>query len=221
MTFHPTRTATRLLAWSSLWLAALPGAHAGEAYVNVGFPGVMAGYAQAVTDMVTLRGDFATMGSRGQDGVEEGIEYKGTFKANRVGLFADYFPLGNSFRLTGGVTFNNVKIDLKSNFQTGTVDIGGTPVPVSNTDYFNVQVKFPKTTPYLGIGWGHLDQAPGWGLVADLGVSIGKAKVSIDTNLKDKGVTQEEIDRETQEIRDGVGKLRVLPQASLGVSYRY
>ena len=215
MTLHPMRPATALLALSGLWLAALPAAHAGEAYVNVGFPGVMAGYAQAVTDLVTLRGDFATMGSRGQDGVEEGIEYKGTFKANRVGLFADYFPLGNSFRLTGGVTFNNVKIDLKSNFQGGTVDIGGTPVTVSNTDYFNVEVKFPKTTPYLGIGWGHLDQ------VADLGVSIGKAKVSIDTNLKDKGVTQADIDRETQELRDGVGKLRVLPQASLGVSYRY
>ena len=83
MTLHPMRPATALLALSGLWLAALPAAHAGEAYVNVGFPGVMAGYAQAVTDLVTLRGDFATMGSRGQDGVEEGIEYKGTFKAGK------------------------------------------------------------------------------------------------------------------------------------------
>jgi hypothetical protein len=55
-------------------------------------------------------------------------------------------------------------------------------------------------------------------------VSIGRAKVTIDTNVIQRSggvITQADVDRETQELKDGVGKIRVLPQATLGVSYRY
>lgn len=225
MTHLPARPHTRPLM-AALVLVALSGASvqalAGQAYANAGFPGLMVGYAQAVNDLVTLRADYATLGSQSKNGVQEGIEYKGKAKISRVGLFADYFPLGNSFRLTGGLTLNDVKVNLRSNFQTGTtVNVGGTNVPVTSSDYFNVEVKFPKVTPYVGVGWGLQDQAPGWGFVGDLGVSVGKAKVAVDTNVKDKGVSQADIDRETQELRDGVGKVRVLPQLTVGVSYRY
>ena len=208
-----------LLACAAL---AAPAAHAGSAYAQAGLPGVGLGYAQALNEVVTLRGDFSTLGSHSKNGTQEGINYNGKVNVSRLGLFADYFPLGNGFRLTGGATVNDVSVKLRSNITAGTnVTVGNATVTANGTEYFNTDIKFPKVTPYIGIGWGHLDKEPGWGFVGDVGVSFGRAKVSIDTNISQRGVSQADIDRETQEVKDGVGKIRVLPQATLGVSYRY
>ena len=58
----------------------------------------------------------------------------------------------------------------------------------------------------------------------DLGVSIGKAKVTVDQNLVENHpglISQADVDAETRQLKDDVGKLRVLPHLALGMSYRY
>ena len=102
-----------------------------------------------------------------------------------------------------------------------TVNVGGTNYVATGNEYLNADVKIPKVTPYVGIGWGHHRREPGWGFLADLGVSIGKAKLDVDTNLASYGVSQADIDREVEDLKDDVGKVRVVPQLSLGVSYRF
>jgi len=221
-TRHP-RLVTGLLLSAACLMA--PAAHAGSAYAQVGIPGIGIGYAQALNEVVTLRGDFSTLGSHTKNGSQEGINYEGKVKVSRWGLFADYFPLGNGFRVTGGATVNDMSVKLRSNVLAGTpLSIGNATVTADGTERFNADIKFPKVTPYIGIGWGHMDKEPGWGFVGDVGVSIGRAKVTIDTNVIQRSggaITQADVDRETQELKDGVGKIRVLPQATLGVSYRY
>jgi len=221
-TRHPRLVTGLLLSAACL---ASPAAHAGSAYAQVGIPGIGIGYAQALNDVVTLRGDFSTLGSHTKNGSQEGINYEGKVKVSRWGLFADYFPLGNGFRVTGGATVNDMSVKLRSNVLAGTpLSIGNATVTADGTERFNADIKFPKVTPYIGIGWGHMDKEPGWGFVGDVGVSIGRAKVTIDTNVIQRSggaITQADVDRETQELKDGVGKIRVLPQATLGVSYRY
>lgn len=104
------------------------------------------------------------------------------------------------------------------------VEIGDQTITTNGSEYLNVQVKMPTVMPYVGIGWGHQAREAGWGFVADLGVSVGKAKVSYDTNLIEKSggvVSQQDIDKEISELRDGVAKVRFLPQVTLGVSYRF
>ena len=195
-------------------------AHAGEVYGGVGLPGVMLGYAHAISPSVTLRGDFATLGSHDKDFEEEGIDYKGKIKMHRVGVFADWFVAGG-FRLTGGVTFNNMRADLSAKGNGQNVTIGGQPVTLTAADRFDVTIKFPKTTPYLGIGYGH-QMGTGLGFVFDLGVSIGKAKLSETHSGPNMGlVPQSNIDAEMAELRDGVGKIRAIPQLSIGVNYKF
>jgi hypothetical protein len=194
---------------------------AGEAYAGIGLPGIFAGYAEPLNEQWTVRADYATLGSRSQDGSEDGINYKGSVKVGRLGVFADYFPGLGGFRVTGGLTFNQVKISLNSNFTGTQVDVGGKSFTAQGGDYFNAQIKLPSVTPFLGIGYGH-HASKGWGFHADLGASLGRAKLSIDTNLVGRyGVEQADVDRETQELRDGVGKVRFLPQVSIGVNYAF
>ncbi|WP_338439226.1 hypothetical protein [uncultured Aquabacterium sp.] len=210
-----------LLIISTIFCAS---AQAGEIYGGVGLPGVFLGYAHGLTSDVSVRADYATLGQRTKNSSEDGIDYKGKLKIGRLGVFADYFPLGNGFRLTGGLTFNQIKFNLNANPNAGTVQsIGDTNVTLSSNDYFNVTVKFPTVTPFLGVGYGHKPQSgTGLGFHADLGASIGRAKLSVDTNLVSKGlVTQADVDKELADLRGGVGKVRFVPQISFGVSYAF
>lgn len=210
---------------SSLVFAALAASagtpHAAEVYGGIGLPGAMIGFAQPVSDTVTLRGDFATLGSHDKDYDEDGIKYKGHLKTDRLGLFADWFPFNGGFRLTGGLTFNSWKLDLNAQGNGSTITIGNNTYALSANDRFDVTVEFPKTTPYLGIGYGHQKES-GLGFLFDLGVSIGKAKLSESHSGPNLGsASQADIDKELAELRDGVGKVKVLPQLSIGLNYRF
>lgn len=205
-----------------LGLAAMS-SQAQEVYGGLGLPGAMLGYAHHLSPSITLRGDIATLGTRSADGTEEGITYKGTLSTRRIGVFADWFAFGGGFRLTGGFTSNKVGVELQAQpAANGTIDIGGTSYPFGPNDGLDVSVKFPSSTPYFGIGYGH-QQGKGLGFVMDLGASLGKAKVTAAARgaLASQPQFQANLDSELAQLRDGVGKIRFLPQLSVALSYKF
>lgn len=210
----------------ALMLGALPAASvAGESYVKLGLPGVVVGYAHSVNDHMGLRVDAGTTGSIARDRTESGLPYRAAAKYTRIGLFGDYRPFGGRFRLTTGLTLNDASVELDSRFDGVTpVTISEKTITPSAADYFRARVKVPRLTPYFGIGWGHQPRATGFGFVADLGVSIGKAKVTVEQNLVANYpglISQADVDAETRQLKDDVGKVRILPHVAVGVGYRY
>ena len=222
-TSSSSRRAARLLAAALSFGAAAGAASAAELYLGVGAPGLMLGLAQPLSPNVSVRGDVSTIGSRSYDGTHNGIDFTGKAKLTRTGLFADWFVAGGSFRLTGGVTFNDGKIDLAALGDGKPIHIGNTDYPTTTADRFDAHITFPKTTPYLGLGWGHqLAAAPGWRFAADIGASLGRASVTTSTQGPNLSlVSQSDIDQQTQELRDGVGKVRALPQLSVTLGYSF
>jgi hypothetical protein len=197
-------------------------ARAGEVYTGVGTHGVMLGYAEPLSPLLTLRADFASFGSRNRRETEEGIDYNAKLTYQRAGLFADWFPApGAGFRLTAGVTFNNMKMDLNAVGNGNPVTIGNTTFNTDSTDRFNVKIELPRTTPYFGLGYGH-QLSSGWGFVFDLGASIGKARLSETHSGNNLGnASQADIDAELAELRDGVGKVKAIPMIAIGFNYRF
>ena len=207
---------------ASLCALTLSAAHAGELYTGFGLPGAMLGYSHPLNASFSLRGDFATMGQQTRNGVEEGINYNGTAKIQRAGVFADWFPGAGRFRLTGGLTSNQMRLDLRAQGNGSSIDIGGTSYPTSTSDRLDVRVEFPKVTPYLGLGYGHKLGQTGLGFLFDVGAQIGRAKVTATTQGPNLSlVSPSDLDKELQEIREGAGKVRAFPQLSLGVSYQF
>jgi hypothetical protein len=210
----------RPIALLALAGAAL-GAQAGEIYGGIGLPGLMIGYAHAYSPRLTARVDVATLGSRSANRTENGIDYAGKVEAHRAGVFADWFPFSGGFRLTGGLTLNDVGLELAARTTGGNIQIGGNNYPFVAGDRFDVSIRFPRATPYLGLGFGH-HAGKGLGFVTDLGVSIGRAKLTATASGPNLGnVARSDIDRELAELRDGVGKIRILPQVSIGLNYRF
>ena len=217
-----TSTPLRYALAAALGVWALAPAQAGEVYVGLGLPGVGLGYAQPLNPSFTVRGDFFTLGKRDLTETESGIRYTGNYRLQRGALLADWFPFEGSFRLTGGAAFNTYKMTLDASGAGGTLTIGDRTYTTTAADGLTVQVKFPKTTPYIGIGWGH-QVGSGLRFSADVGAAIGRATVSAVARgqLAAQPDIQSNIDKELVELRDGVGKVKAIPQLSLGIGYSF
>jgi len=118
--------------------------------------------------------------------------------------------------------------------QSGTISIGNVDVPYGgDTDTAQARVKWPTVAPYLGIGWGHhASHGPGFGFIADIGVSFGspKTELTISNPLRDKlelvaaaqgSSAAAEIERQRRELADDVEAVKVIPHLFFGVSYRF
>lgn len=196
-------------------------AQAQDIYGGIGVPGIYTiGYAHAMGASWGLRGDYAGGLSWSGSGTDKGVSYDATIKASRAGVYADWFPFGGGFRLVGGLTANDMKVDINS--VGGSATINGKPVNMTG-NYFNVHTKYPTATPYLGIGYGHqAGSAKGLGFYFDLGVTLGSFTADVDTNLVgQQGITQADVDKQKQDMNDSLAGLKLLPSVSLGLRYNF
>jgi len=196
--------------------------HAQEIYGGLGLPGLVGlGYAQTLNNSWGLRGEYSGGLDVSKDGVTQGVNVTGRLRASRAGLYADWHPFAGGFRLVGGLTANDIRADLNS-VGSGTATINGISVNM-NGQTFNVSVKYPSTAPYLGLGWGHRgDGARGLGFYSDIGVTFGAFTVDVNTSLVGQnGITQSDVDAQTQKMRDSLSQYNFYPSLSVGMSYRF
>jgi hypothetical protein len=211
-----------LLAAGLLAMAA-SAASATEVYGIAGAPGFIVGIGAPVGQGLVLRVDIGGTDKIERTASRSGIDYDVKAKLTRIGLFTDWYPMGGRFRLTSGLTINDMKADLSTSGAGRSVVIGGTTYSLTADDRLDVKVEIPSTSPYLGIGWGHHATGTGFGFVADVGVSFGRPKVTsrVSGPLATQPTIQADLDRELAELRESVRSIRVIPQVTLGMNYRF
>ena len=197
-------------------------------YVGLGATSILSvGYAKPMSNSWGLRGEFALTPKLTFNDTVSGGSASVSFQSSRVGLFADWFPFDNQLRLVGGLTLNDIKIDGNASTTAGNkITINNKSVDLGSNTY-NASLTFPTASPYIGVGLGHNPKKDkGLGFHADVGLMIGSFTSSINTSLLDKnigGVTirQDDIDKESQLVKDAISSIGVLPSLSLGLSYRF
>ena len=201
-----------------------PPAH--DVYVDIGLPGLVGlGYAKPFSASWGLRTEYSGGINVSQDGTTNGMAYSSSVKASQLGGFVDWFPFDNGFRLVAGITANDIKAGLVGN-GSGTATINGKTVNMAN-EKFNVDIKFPSTSPYLGIGYGHQkSNKPGLGFHADFGLMFGTFTADVSTSLVNKTfygqtISQADIDKQTQDMRKSLASVNYLPRISMGLIYRF
>lgn len=162
------------------------------------------------------------------------IEYDATAKLRNATALLDWHPGGRAFKLTGGLVYNDNRIEGSSlPPASGFYDIGGVPVPVSLVGTLDGKIDFDPIVPYLGLGWGSTAAADRRvGFFLDLGVFFqgkGKAKLTpvipAGSPINSTPGAREALDillqREEREIEDDVADYTVYPVVSFGLSYRF
>lgn len=235
MKLRLSRPLTTLLVPLTLAAISLPavaqntGAAGGGVYAGLGTTGLVVGYGQTYSPAFGSRIEAAGWSTINRDLTEGGIDYRGSLRMRRAGAALDWHPFANGFRLSAGLSWVDANVNLTANAVPGsTITVGSaTNVPLAAGDGLTARVELPRTMPYIGLGWGQ-SFARGWTVHADLGALLGKGKVtgSLTQSLRDKitlaGYNPDtELDRELQQVRDGVNKASFYPVLQLGVSYRW
>jgi len=197
-------------------------------YVGLGATSILSvGYAKPINDSWGMRGEFAMTPKLTYNDSVSGGSASLSFKSTRIGLFADWFPFDNQLRLVGGLTFNDIKGDFSgTSTATNFVTVNNKKVSLAGENY-NASLTFPAATPYIGVGLGHNPKKDkGLGFHADVGLMIGSFTSSINTSVLNKNIggvviTQADIDKESQLVKDAISNIGVLPSLSLGLSYRF
>jgi hypothetical protein len=161
------------------------------------------------------------------------IEYDATAKLRTATALLDWHPGGRGFRLSGGLVYNDTRIDGTSLVPaSGIYDIGGVPVPAALVGTLSGRIDFDPVVPYLGIGWGNA-VGPGRkvGFFLDAGAMFqGKGKVKLTPNIPPGSPLNNPtaraalgilLQREENDIENDVADYTVYPVVAIGVTYRF
>lgn len=178
----------------------------GSVYTTIGTGGVGLGYAVSVAKDWAIRGEFSGLPSQTLKGDAQPTP---KLEWNTVNLLGDWYPTDSSFRVTGGVLFNNSKVTITGD---GTVD------GVAATNINTVVKVSDGPTPYVGVGYGTRPKdAKGWGFNFDLGVAFNNPTVSLTAT----GPTAAKIAEQKANIEDAIKALKTMPVIGIGISYSF
>lgn len=170
----------------------------------------------------------------GIDTEQSDIDYDADIQLFSVSALLDWYPSKRSeFRLTGGLFYNNNKVDAIAR-SGATLDIAGVELPASAVGQLEGELTFPNTiSPYVGIGYGNpvkRDRALSFSI--DLGILFtGSPKVDLTATGPVAGpllqapivgsLLEDAIQGEEEDIEDELSGLNIYPVLSIGVSYQF
>ena len=150
-------------------LFAAGAAQAAGVGIRAGTTGIGADVAWGIAPTLSARVGYSAL-KWGYDVDTSDARYDGDLKLSNLNAMLDFHPLGPSFRLTGGVIFNDNKYEAT-----------GRPSGVPGSFKATVEPG-RRAAPYLGIGWGNVAGA-GINFYADLGVMfMGSPKANLSAN---------------------------------------
>jgi hypothetical protein len=179
----------------------------------------------------TLNGRFGINGySHEGDKSVSAIDYRLKTSLKTVDILFDWYVLNNSpFHLSGGVVYNNNKVEgVGKPLADGTYNIDGYSYEAAWVGTLSGDVHFRRAAPYLGIGWGNpLTSSGKWSFIADLGGFFqGRPRATLSSHgctvsASVCGNVAKSVAVEQAQFRDDVKSFRVYPVLRAGIAYRF
>lgn len=223
-------TAAALLAATLICGSAAAAEDAGEGgHLWVGLVGGTLGFGPEVGYRFTRHlGLRASGGFFGYDrnGEEDDLQYYGKVKLNSVGLLADVYPFGGSFRIAVGARSNGNRITAMVK-PTEDIDIGDETYTPAEAGLLTGEVKFSSFSPVATLGWGgKLRSGLHFGIEAGV-MMQGSPQIEVTS----KGSSLEgtaafaqfraQLDKEVADAERDTSKYRLWPVIQLHFLYRF
>ena len=212
----------RILLGACLLLAAQSSLAAGVG-VRAGTLGVGGDVAVEVMPTLSARVGYSWLSFNTSIDSDD-VEYDAKPRLSNGNLFLDWSPLG-PFRITGGVVFNNNRIDVTAVPTGGNFTINGVVYPASSIGRMAGTVESGQAVaPYLGIGYGNVSGA-GVNVYFDLGVMFqGSPKASLTATCgaamspAQCAQLQSNVAAEAIDLQNSVNNFKYYPVANIGVT---
>ncbi len=145
------------------------------------------------------------------------INFDQSVKLLSYDVLADWYPMGNGFRVTGGALINRNTIEMKGT--TSSATIGSTSYSAADVASLRGEITNNLINPYLGVGY---VQSLGGGLELslDLGAAYqGSSKVTLSSTTN--AISQSDLDAQAAKIKSSSDSMPVYPVLNLKVNYRF
>lgn len=195
-------------------------AFAGEVYGGIGSTGLELGLSHSLSERFGARLEVNSLNVT-RNFTTSDVQYDARVKFSNAGLYMDWF-VASSFRLTAGALLGSRKIHGTARSIGNTIQLNGVVYPVAAGDSLDFDARFPSSTPYIGVGWGHHSGAAGLHLYGDAGVAIGNP----DVRLTPAGslaarLNPNDLAAEQSAAQDKANSLRNYPVFKIGLRYTY
>ncbi len=153
----------------------------------------------------------------------DGLRYKGRAHFRNAALLADLYPFGGIFRVTGGVYYDDNRVDLTGTPVNGIYTVNGYTVPAAAVGPVTGRITYARFAPYLGLGVGN-GARPGAGFT--YGVDLGVMWDRPTTTLNAPGAAYDpalaaEIASVRAQIEQQANRLKAYPVISVSLGYRF
>jgi hypothetical protein len=152
------------------------------------------------------------------------IEYDGTLKLNSVGVLADVYPFGGSFRISAGARSNDNRINLL--VDEGSINVGEDDETYTQAEFGTLRgrVNFKKMAPTLTLGWGGKLKS-GFTVGFEAGVILqGSPRVALTSqggSLSSDPTFLAELEEERAQAQDDADDFKLWPILQLHFKYRF
>lgn len=154
------------------------------------------------------------------------LDYDGDLKLRSAGPTIDWYPTGNSFRISIGFHWNDNRIQNRAtcNDPSGDCDMGFSVFDRATLGTITADIDFATFAPYIGIGLGNPLKQEGFSCLLDVGVMYqGSPKVSLssDGSCSSNPLCREALEREEREVQEDLKPFRFFPVINLAMGYRF
>jgi hypothetical protein len=150
------------------------------------------------------------------------IDYDASLKLNSMGVMADWYPFGGSFRLSAGARSNSNKLDLLAT-PTTSQEIGDETYTPEQIGTLTGGVRFKDFAPALTLGWGG-KFGKGFTVGFEAGVLFqGSPKLSLAANgglLANDPTFLAELEKERREAEEDAD-FKLWPVLQLNFAWRF
>ena len=205
-------------------LAAASGAQAAGVGVRAGTTGLGADVGFSLVPTLSARLGYSGLSySRTVDVTD--VDYDGRLRLSNLNLLLDFSPLPGPFRITGGLIFNDNKVDVTGRPTGGTFTLNGNVYPAAAVGSLSGTVKSGNSAaPYLGIGYGNV-AGLGVNFYFDLGVMFqGTPSASLAATCGAAvpasvcSQVQRDVAAEQARLQDQISGFKYYPVANIGVT---
>jgi hypothetical protein len=154
----------------------------------------------------------------------DSVRYDGKVKLSNLSGLLDWHPLG-PFRLTGGVIFNDNRVDVSGQpAGNGTYTFNGHTYQSTDATVNGTVRAGRRAAPYLGIGYGNIAGA-GVNFFFDLGIMFqGSPKATLNANCSPSlsaaqcAQLQSDTSEEARRLEDKLNRYKYFPVANIGIT---
>jgi hypothetical protein len=196
--------------------------------LKLGTTGVGLELSHGFGEKVVLRGGYSVL-TIDETIDDTDVTYDAELKKDNLSLLLDWHPWAGAFRLTGGVhSHSDNSLEIIAQPATGGVyTINGTTYTANNIDTLEGVIGLEKTTPYLGIGWGHAAKAKGFTFLLDVGLQFQDSpdvKLSVNTCGLSAAVCAQlnrDIQAEVVQLEQDIEDYEFWPVVNLSLHFRF